>query len=263
MEVVWILKSIKIGIVDDNQMFCQILQEYFSSFPHLEAEILAGDGVEAIAKLPESQIDVLLLDIIMPRMDGFGVLQWLQGQSSKVKTIVFTAFGQEQMAKKAMALGADYYVLKPFDLQVLAQRIVELAQTSERQIITKVLPLGDLDAEVSRILARLRIPSHFKGFSYLKDAILMTIKDPNLVNEMTKKLYPLIAEHYQINIFRVERSMRFAIESAWNKGDVEILNELFGYCVDDRKGKPTNASFIAKISDKIRLEKKVKGHFTG
>jgi two-component system response regulator (stage 0 sporulation protein A) len=263
MEVGKILEPVKIGIVDDNKIFCQLLQEFFDSFVDLEAVTLAYNGVDAMTALSTSNIDVLLLDLIMPQLDGFGVLQWLQKQPFKVKTIVFSAFAQEHLAKKAIELGADYFVMKPFDLQVLAQRIVEIAQTDKRQIITQILPIRDLETEVDNILNRLQVPAHFKGFNYLKSAILMTIKEPNLVNEMTKKLYPLIAELNGINIQRVERSMRFAIESAWNKGDVEILHELFGYCVDDRKGKPTNASFIAKISDKIRLEKKVKGHLTG
>lgn len=257
------MKPIRVGIVDDNQVFCQLLQDFFAPITDLEALTLGSNGVEAMAVLPTSNIDVLLLDLIMPQLDGFGVLEWLQRQPFKVKTIVFSAFAQEALAKKAMDLGADYFVLKPFDLQVLARRIMEIAKSDHQQIVTRILPLGDLEMDVNQILNRLQVPEHFKGFRYLKDAILMTIKDPNLVNEMTKKLYPLIAELYNINVQRVERSMRFAIESAWNKGEVEILHELFGYCVDDRKGKPTNASFIAKISDKIRLEKKVKGHLTG
>ena len=258
------MKRIRIGIVDDNQIFCQLLQEYFNSTSdELEAVTLAYNGADAIAAIPGSGIDVLLLDTIMPQMDGFGVLQWLKGQPFKIKTIIFTAFAQEHIAKKAVELGADYYVIKPFDLQILAQRIIEIAQTPEREIVTKILPFSELEEEVDRILTMLQVPSHFKGYNYLKDAILMTIKEPGLVNEMTKKLYPLIAEHHGIQIQRVERSMRFAIETAWNRGDVNILHELFGYCVDDRKGKPTNASFIAKISDKIRLEKKAKGRLTG
>ncbi|HEY8462975.1 MAG TPA: sporulation transcription factor Spo0A [Bacillota bacterium] len=258
------MKVIKIGIVDDNRAFCQLLQDYFNTqVDNLQAQVLAYNGVDAIAAIPGSGIDVLLLDMIMPQMDGFGVLQWLKEQPYKIKTIIFTAFAQEQLAKKALDLGADYYVVKPFDLQVLARRIIEFAQTPEWPVITKILPLSDLDNEVNQILTRLQIPSHFKGYNYLKDAILMTIKEPNLVNEMTKKLYPLIAEHYGVQSQRVERSMRFAIETAWSRGDVNILYDLFGYCVDERKGKPTNASFIAKISDKIRLEKKVKGHLTG
>jgi two-component system response regulator (stage 0 sporulation protein A) len=257
------LKPIRVGIVDDNQVFCQLLQDFFASIADLEVLTLGNNGLDAMAVLPTSNIDVLLLDLIMPQLDGFEVLEWLKKQPFKVKTIVFSAFAQETLAKKAMDLGADYFVLKPFDLQVLAKRIMEIAKSDQRQIITRILPLGDLETDVNHILNRLQVPAHFKGFRYLKDAILMTIKDPSLVNEMTKKLYPLIAELNNINVQRVERSMRFAIESAWNKGEVEILHELFGYCVDDRKGKPTNASFIAKISDKIRLEKKVKGHLTG
>lgn len=248
---------IKIGIVDDNRDFCQLLQEFFSIQPEIKVVFLGYSGMDAIKLLSETEVDVLLLDMIMPQIDGFGVLEWLKTQEIHPRVIVFSAFAQEEVARKAVVLGADYYVLKPFNLTILTQRIIEIAGTN-RSVMVNNKPYGNIETQIAQIFKRLNLPSHYKGYQYLRDAVLMTIKEPSLINEVTKKLYPMIAEHYQTTAHRVERAMRFAIESAWNKGDVDTLHKLFGYCVDDRKGKPTNASFIAIIADKIRLETKIR-----
>jgi two-component system, response regulator, stage 0 sporulation protein A len=256
------LHSVKIGIADDNLEFCQLLEDYFSAQKEIKVVVVVHNGLETIKMLQEEAMDVLLLDIIMPQLDGLGVLQWLKDNPNcqRPKIIVLSAFSQEEIARNAVDLGVDYYILKPFDLRILTQRIVEIAKEPVRSVISHRNPIDfDLEMEVTRIIMSLKIPQHFKGFAYLRQAILMTIQNPDLINEITKKLYPLIADHYDTTQHRVERSMRFAIETVWNKGDVkvlQILHELFGYCVDDKKGKPTNASFIAIISDKIRLEKK-------
>ena len=254
-------QQIRIGIADDNQEFCQLLQDYFLTQPEINVATVVNNGLEAIEALQETPIDVLLLDMIMPQMDGLGVLQWLRNQTfpNKPKIIIFSAFGQEEVTRNAVSLGVDYYILKPFDLNVLTRRIIETVTKPIKSLNSQRQPrLEYLEIEVTRIIQSLRIPSHFKGYTYLREAILLTAKDPSLINEVTKRLYPLIAEHYDTTKHRVERSMRFAIETAWSKGDMKTLYDLFGYCVDDKKGKPTNASFIAKISDKIRLENKGK-----
>ncbi len=256
------MQPIRVGLAEDNQEFCQLLQDYFSTQTEIEIVAIAHNGRDIIQLLPYGQIDVLLLDMIMPQLDGLGVLHWLRENPScpKPKIIIFSAFGQEEVARNAVNLGVDYYILKPFDLNTLTQRIIQVAKgTKESTIIKRKISFNkDLETEVVKIIESLHIPSSFKGYAYLRDAIVMTIQDPGLLNEITKKLYPLIAEQYDTTMNRVERAMRFAIETAWNKGEVSILHNLFGYCVDDKKGKPTNASFIAKISDKIRLEKKIR-----
>lgn len=249
---------LKIGIVDDNREFCQLLEDFFSQQPEFEVVFKGYNGTEAIKLLSQNTIDVLLLDMIMPQLDGFGVLEWLKTQSIHPKVIVFSAFAQEEIACKAVNLGADYYVLKPFNLNILVQRIVEIAQDPKIGLVTGSHKDNSLEIEISRIFQKLNIPAHYKGYNYLREAILITVNEPTIINEVTKRLYPLIAERFNTTANRVERSMRFAIENAWNKGHVETLHQLFGYCVDDRKGKPTNASFIAIISDKIRLEKRIR-----
>jgi two-component system response regulator (stage 0 sporulation protein A) len=258
------MQPIRVGIAEDNREFCQLLLEYFATKPEIEVVATAHNGLEIIKILPQIVMDVLLLDMIMPQMDGLGVLHWVKDnpQIPRPKIIIFSAFGQEEVARNAVSLGIDYYILKPFDLNTLTQRIIEVVKGMNENPIGRRKTVSfnkNLESEVTLIIQSLNIPSHFKGYSYLRDAIIITSQEPSLINEVTKKLYPLIAEQYHTTMHRVERAMRFAIETAWNKGNVQTLHDLFGYCVDDKKGKPTNASFIAKISDKLRLEKNIRG----
>lgn len=262
------MQSINIAVIDDNKEFCQLLYDYFSTKPEINVVAVGYNGRDAINILQQEDFRVLLLDMIMPELDGLAVLQWIKTNRpvNKPKVIIFSAFAQEEVARNALQLGVDYYILKPFDLNILTQRIIEIATGPSLDLIAqhKQVPkisenlTNELELEITKVIQGLRIPPNFKGYAYLRDAIMVTIKEPGLINEVTKKLYPLIAEHYNTTKHRVERSMRFAIETAWSKGDIQVLNELFGYCIDHKKGKPTNASFIAKIADKIRLEKKIR-----
>lgn len=254
------MNRIKLAIIDDNQEFCQLLADFFSGFPELELIEIAHNGSTGIKSIFAKKIDVLLLDMIMPKLDGLGVLQWLKDNQleNRPKVIVFSALGQDEVTKKAIKLGADYYIIKPFDLHTLVDRIRHISAENQPKPIVNQKPKPNLEMVVTEIIQSMNIPSHFKGFLYLRNAILMAIEEPELINNVTTKLYPMIAERYKTTKHRVERSMRFAIETAWNKGNLELLHSLFGYCVDDSKGKPTNASFIAKISDKLRLENKYK-----
>lgn len=247
----------RLGIADDNLEFCMLLRDYFSEQPGFKIEIIAYNGQELIRALRQTKIDVLLLDMIMPEIDGLGVLKWLKEHPmiKKPKVIIFSAFAKEEVAQKAVELGVDYYILKPFDLTTLKQRILEIASNpSLSGIIVMKHQYRDLEKKVADIIEKLGIPPRFKGYSYLEAAIISTVQEPSLINEVTTKLYPTIAKLFDTNEQRVERAMRFAIETAWNKGDVQVIHDLFGYCVDDQKGKPTNASFIAIIADKIRLD---------
>ncbi len=254
---------IRLGIADDNLGFSALLKDYFSAQPEFKVLFTAANGYELIAALRVQELDVLLLDLIMPQLDGLGVLKWLKEHRlpKKPKVIIFSAFAKEEIAQKAVDLGVDYYILKPFDFKILKQRIIDIATGPSGELIVKPRLItnpryNDLEKEVANIIKTLNIPTHYKGFSYLQAAIIMTVQEPGLINEVTTKLYPIIARHFNTNEQRVERAMRFAIETAWNRGDIQVLDDLFGYCVDDQKGKPTNASFIAKIADRIRLEYK-------
>jgi two-component system response regulator (stage 0 sporulation protein A) len=252
--------SIRIGLADDNQEFCRIVREFLSRYSDLQVVAIANDGLSAVDMVKDKGIDVLLLDMIMPKLDGIGVLERIRELRTKPRIIIFSAFGHEEMTRKAVELGADYFIVKPFDLQVLAQRIRDVAKNgSFLGDLTYTESTGfEVERDVSRILQRLRIPPHFKGYTYLREAIIRCVSEPTLVNEVTKKLYPQIAEKFGTTRHRVERSMRFAIETACERGELDYLYSIMGYTVDEKKGKPTNASFIAKIADQIRLEKKVR-----
>lgn len=262
------MQIVKVGIVDDNQEFCLLLNEYLSNKLEFKVVSIGYNGLDAIEILKRDNLDILLLDMIMPELDGLAVLQWIKENQPqpRPKVVIFSAFAQEEVARNALQLGVDYYILKPFDLNILSQRILEIANGPSKDQVTKQSFKSkasedlnnELEFEVSKVIQSLRIPPNFKGYAYLRDAIILTIRQPGVITEITKKLYPTIAQQYNTTQHRVERTMRFAIETAWNKGDVKVLHDLFGYCVDDKKGKPTNASFIAKIADKIRLDKKIR-----
>ncbi len=254
--------KIKIGLAEDNLEFCHILKEFLESNQDLQVIGVANDGVQTLEMVRTTNMDLLLLDMIMPKLDGIAVLERIKKMNNKPKIIILSAFGREEMARKAVNLGADYFIVKPFDLQILAQRIREICGLKSeiyikypKQSINKEI---EIEQEITEILQNLKIPPHYKGYAYLRRAILHCVKEPILINEVTKKLYPKIAEEFNSTPNRVERSMRFAIETAWNKGEIEYLHQLMGYTIDEKKGKPTNVSFIAKISDRIRLDYKLR-----
>jgi len=254
--------KIKIGLAEDNLEFCQVLRDYLSSQHDLEVTAVANDGLQTLEMVRTIPLDLLLLDLIMPKLDGIAVLERMKMMNNKPRVIILSAFGHEEITRRAVELGADYFIVKPFDLQILVQRIRQICgqeQGGENTYYSSTLRQeAQTEREVTEILQKLKIPPHFKGYTYLRKAIMLCIKEPGLINEVTKKLYPRIAEEYNSTPNRVERSMRFAIETAWNRGEIEYLHELMGYMVDERKGKPTNVSFIAKISDRIRLNQKLK-----
>ncbi|HBL35856.1 MAG TPA: sporulation transcription factor Spo0A [Firmicutes bacterium] len=249
--------KIKIGLAEDNLEFCQVLNDYLQAHPDLEVAAVAYDGQQTLEMVRTTKLHLLLLDLIMPKLDGIAVLERIKMMDNRPKIIILSAFGHEEMTRKAVELGADYFIVKPFDLQILVQRIREVCGSQSPAAFTAYTSparqAGQIEQEVTDLLQKMKIPPHFKGYTYLRKAILLCIKEPTLINEVTKKLYPRIAEEYNSTANRVERSMRFAIETAWSRGEIEYLHELMGPIVDEKKGKPTNVSFIAKISDKIRL----------
>lgn len=253
---------IKALIADDNRDFCEILKDYFMEQDDFQLTGIAYNGVEALELTEQLEPDVLLLDIIMPHLDGIGVLEKLESLAvpKKPKVIVLTALGQESMTQRAVELGADYYVLKPFDLQVLGNRIRQLAKgqvstsSSSSHIPVKA---KNLDVEVTNIIHQMGVPAHIKGYQYLRDAILFVIDEVNLLGAITKELYPMIAQKYNTTASRVERAIRHAIELAWDRGNVEMMNKFFGYTINVERGKPTNSEFIAMVADKLRISQKL------
>lgn len=251
-------QKINVLIADDNKEFCEILQEYLTGNEEFEVTGIAYNGHETLKLIREKEPDVVVLDIIMPHLDGIGVLEKLNSLelSFRPKVIILTTLGQEFMTQRTVELGADYYILKPFDLEVLGTRIRQLANGQSTTVHPPVKS-KNLDVEVTRIIHQMGVPAHIKGYQYLRDAILLVIDEVSLLGAITKELYPMIAEKYQTTPSRVERAIRHAIELAWDRGNVEMMNRFFGYTINVERGKPTNSEFIAMVADKLRMQAKI------
>jgi two-component system response regulator (stage 0 sporulation protein A) len=257
---------IKVLIADDNREFCDLLREAVRREEGLEVVGVVHHGMELLEFISTNPTDVIILDIIMPHLDGIGVLERLgQWEGPRPKVIVLTAFGQEVMTQKALELGADYYILKPFNLEVLAARIRQLAgaAAAERKSAppaaasgsrVQLMPIRHLDVEVTNIIHEIGIPAHIKGYLYLREAIMMVIHRVDLLSGVTKELYPSIATKYKTTPSRVERAIRHAIEVAWSRGNVDVINSIFGHTVNRERGKPTNSEFIAMVADRLRMQ---------
>ncbi|MCE5285454.1 MAG: sporulation transcription factor Spo0A [Pelosinus sp.] len=252
-----IRETIKVAIADDNREFAGIMQEYLLQQPDIDLVGVAYNGEEILTIIEDKKPDVVILDIIMPHLDGIGVLERINTSNDKrPKIIMLTAFGQESITQRVVELGADYYILKPFNMDVLASRIRQLACviTSQRPVVAQAIKARPLDVEVTNIIREIGIPAHIKGYQYLRDAIMMIINEIELLGAVTKVLYPMIAEKYSTTPSRVERAIRHAIEVAWSRGNMDMINRIFGYTVKLEKGKPTNSEFMAMIADKLRME---------
>lgn len=247
------MEKVKVLIADDNREFCDLLREYIDQQEDLQVVRTVHNGAQVMEALEEARPDVVLLDIIMPHLDGIGVLERMAELPRRPKVVVLTAFGHEHVTRRAAELGAEYCVLKPFDLDVLACRIREVARGAPARAAAPPVRTRNLDAEVTSVIREVGIPAHIRGYSYLRDAILMVIEDMDLINAVTKSLYPSIAQKYRTTPSRVERAIRHAIEVAWNRGNLEAIEQMFGYTVNRDKGKPTNAEFIAMVADRMRV----------
>ncbi|AEF94930.1 sporulation transcriptional activator Spo0A [Desulfotomaculum nigrificans CO-1-SRB] len=254
-----IRKAIKVLIADDNREFCEVLKEFINQQDDFVLVGIANNGLETLEIIQQQAPDVVVLDIIMPHLDGIGVLEKIStgAVNHKPKVIMLTAFGQESVTQRAVELGADYYILKPFDFSVLATRIRQLADgVAVSQYISSSKP-RNLDVAVTNIIHEMGVPAHIKGYHYLREAILCVINEVNLLGAVTKELYPMIAQKYQTTPSRVERAIRHAIELAWDRGNIEMMTKFFGYTINLERGKPTNSEFIAMVADKLRIEAKV------
>ena len=270
-------EKIRVLIADDNQDFSTTLATYLKSQEDMVVVGRAKDGNEAIDMIPNLMPDIVLLDVIMPHLDGIGVLENINimKMSKKPICIMLSAVGQDKITKRAIELGAEYYVVKPFDIELLINRIRELKTykpennnnfiskeitQSKVQYIEiskeKVKSENNLEALVTNVIHEVGVPAHIKGYQYLREAIIMVVKDIDVINQITKSLYPQIAEKFDTTPSRVERAIRHAIEVAWGRGQQEVVENIFGYTISASKGKPTNSEFIAMIADKLRLELK-------
>lgn len=257
------MEQLSVAIADDNQKILNVLGEIVSADKELDLVGKAKNGEEMCQIIKDRQPDVVLLDLIMPKMDGLTVMEKV-GQDRTIRKrpyfIVITAVGQEKITEDAFNKGANYYIMKPFNNQMLLERIKSvrnMARGSDRRCEdghAETVSGENLETRVTNMLHEIGIPAHIKGYHYLRDAIIMAVNDMDVLNAITKILYPTVAKKYQTTSSRVERAIRHAIEVAWSRGKLDTLDELFGYTVSTGKGKPTNSEFIALIADTIQLE---------
>ena len=271
-------EKITVLIADDNQEFSTTLATYLKNQEDMVVVGRAKDGNEALDMVSSLMPDVLLLDVIMPHLDGIGVLEQMNmiKLNKKPICIMLSAVGQDKVTQRAIELGAEYYVVKPFDIDLLITRIRELKNykpsSQNNNFISREIGISkqqyidipnnsankeeNIEALVTNVIHEVGVPAHIKGYQYLREAIIMVINDIDVINQITKCLYPQITNKFHTTPSRVERAIRHAIEVAWGRGEQKTVENIFGYTISAAKGKPTNSEFIAMISDKLRLELK-------
>ncbi len=246
-------EKIKIIIADDNKNFSENLKQFLESNEDMAVVSMTNNGIDVLKMVEEHEPDILILDLILPRLDGLGVLHRLNSTENKPKVIISTAMGQENMTQEAVRLGIDYFLLKPYDLQSLSLRIHQLTGNTVIPTVPRIPAVTSYEVEVTGILHQMGVPAHIKGYQYLRDAIVFVIEDMNLLGAVTKELYPMIADKYNTTASRVERAIRHGIELAWDRGNIDLMNKYFGYTIDVERGKPTNSEFIAMIADRLKM----------
>lgn len=260
---------ISVLIADDNLEFVDLLKEYMEQYDDINVVGIAKDGIQALEMIKSIKPDVVVLDVIMPNIDGIGVLEKLATQQLDKKPlfIMLSAIGQDVFIQKAVSLGAEYYIIKPFDVEVLVTRIRQLYEEkylsafSNRSVnknmeFTNADALDrtyDIEVEVTNLMHEVGIPPHMAGYQYLREAIVLVVKNSKMYSSITKSLYPAVAEKFNTTAQKVERAIRNAIESAWSRGNLDTIDSLFGYTINYTKGKPTNSECIAMMADKIKI----------
>ncbi len=266
------MAKINVAIVDDNERMVNLLSDIMKEDKDIEVVGTAGNGIDALSIIKDKSPDIVLLDLIMPKLDGLGVMEKVRNSSDYKKTpafIVITAIGQEGVTENAFELGANYYIMKPFDNDMILTRIKQIKGVLHNKLVEPLKATAfenkqqymerNLESDVTNIIHEIGVPAHIKGYQYLRDAIMMSVNDTEMLNSITKLLYPSIAKRHKTTPSRVERAIRHAIEVAWSRGKMDTIDDLFGYTVNNGKGKPTNSEFVALIADKIRLEYKMRG----
>ena len=248
------MEKIRVLMIDDNINLTEMVKEYFKNNNQIEVVSCRYDGVEGLKAIEEmeGQYDVILLDLIMPKKDGIGVLEELRKKKMTKNIIVETSYNSPDVIRNVSEYGVNYYILKPFELDDLERRVLDIFKRVENKSID--LYKNSLEISITRMLHELRMPAHIKGYQYIRDGIMMIYNNPDIIGGITKELYPDVASKYNTTVSRVERAIRHAIEVSWNRGNWDLMEEIFGHSVDIDKAKPTNSEFIVTIADKLRLE---------
>ncbi len=251
--------KIKVLMIDDNISLIGMVKEYFYNHADIEIALEAHDGEEGLNKIlnNENEYNLVLLDLIMPKKDGVYVLEELKKRNIEKNIIVLTSYNAPDVIRKVSEYGVNYYILKPFELTELERRILESVDSLDKSSIN--LYHNNLQISITKMLHELGMPSHIKGYQYIREGIIMLYNKPEIVGGITKELYPDIASKFDTTVSRVERAIRHAIEVSWNRGNWDFMEEIFGHSVDIDKAKPTNSEFIVTVADKLRLEYKKSG----
>lgn len=238
-------------IVEDNVSFTNSIVEYFKDSEDIKIKYLAQDGNKGLELLEKNKedIDIVLLDLVMPYKDGVFFMEEVEKRNIKSDVIVMTSFNSSNLMNRLSTLGIKYYMLKPFDMIDLERRIESIDDKYESGNQEQ-----DLKISLTKLLHELGMPSHIKGYEYIREGIILLYNDPSIIGGITKELYPEIAEKFNTSVSRVERAIRHAIEVSWNRGNLDLMEEVFGHSVDYDRAKPTNSEFIVTVADKLKLE---------
>ena len=244
-------------IADNTEEFCSSLSAALQRADGFQILGTANDGEQAIRLVTEKKPDVLVLDLMLAKKDGLSVLKALSGMDRKPVTLATSRFVTDFVASAAANLGVRYLMVKPCDMSALVERLEEIrGGESQRQTSIPSRSQNSIETMVTGIIHEIGVPAHIKGYQYLREAIIIAVNDMDVINAITKVLYPQVAKTFQTTPSRVERAIRHAIEVAWDRGDLDTLQRFFGYTVSNTKGKPTNSEFIALIADKLQLQLK-------
>ncbi len=253
--------KIRILTADAGEEFRSLLNDALSEEPDMEVIASTGDGQEAIRLAKELVPDVVAMDLVLTRMDGLEVLCELASLTPRPRVLVISSFASGAVAAHAASAGADYYLMKPCRMTTAAERIRQLSaliQPGQDESAQTAAKEQSLESTVTSIIHEIGVPAHIKGYQYLREAIIIAVQDMDVINAVTKVLYPEVAKRFNTTASRVERAIRHAIEVAWDRGDLETLQKYFGYTVSNAKGKPTNSEFIAMIADRLQLQQREK-----
>lgn len=259
------LNHLKVLIAEDCVEFDQNNSRVFDEYG-FESYFISKDGLRVIEMIKEKKPDVVIMDLFMPRADAIAVIKKITQNNAITPPIfiVLSNFASPVLERESMQAGASYFAIKPFSLKDLAERILQFTSARKLGTLAKNDSMGDkqsnngkdLEVKVTEMLHQIGVPAHIKGYHYLRNSIIMSVENPDIINAVTKQLYPAVAKNFSTTSSRVERAIRHAIEVAWDRGDVDVLNSYFGYTIHNGRGKPTNSEFIAMISDKLRLQVK-------
>ena len=249
-------KKINVLMIDDNEYIVNKVKQYFSKHEAIDLVLTAVNGKEGLDLIvnQKDKYDLILMDLIMPEIDGIALLEKMKEKNIQKHVIILTSYKKEYTVKAVSEYNIDYYMLKPFNLESLEKRILEIMNVKERKVSDKEM---DLRIKISDMLHNLGVPSHIRGYQYIRDGIVMMYEEPDMLKGITKEIYPELALKYNTTTSRVERAIRHAIEVSWSRGDYQLMDKYFGNSIDYDKSKPTNAEFIITLTDRLRLDNKV------